>query len=28
MRREGKPLMWDPSEGKAKPYDDISGILP
>jgi len=29
MRREGKPLMWDPSEGKAKPYDDnLQGILP
>lgn len=22
MREEGKPLMWDPSDGKAKPYDD------
>ena len=22
MRKEGKPLMWDPSDGKAKPYDD------
>ena len=23
MRKEGKPLMWDPSEKKAKPYDDL-----
>ena len=22
MRKDGKPLMWDSSEGKAKPYDD------
>jgi anaerobic selenocysteine-containing dehydrogenase len=22
MRKEGKPVMWDPSEGRAKPYDD------
>ncbi|MBU2497324.1 MAG: molybdopterin-dependent oxidoreductase [Proteobacteria bacterium] len=22
VRRQGKPLLWDPKEGRAKPYDD------